>query len=280
MKWLWATDIHLNTANEAEALQFYESIRQADADALIITGDIATGPGLARYLRVLEAALRMKIYFVLGNHDYYYDSIAAIRNRIPKQLSGSPYLSWLADSQVVPINSEVTLVGHGAWGDARLGPALNTPVRLNDHVMIEELAGHSRSKLVGLLNDLGAEAAEYLSKVISKALETSRHVLVATHVPPFREAAWYQGEISDDNWLPHFSCAAVGEILLKLAQQNPDKEITVLCGHTHGRGYYEARENLRVHTGGAVYRYPQIEAALNIEGSSIALNRQHNPRQE
>lgn len=280
MKLLWATDIHLNNAQEPELLQFYETIRQAKADALIITGDIATGPGLSRYLPALEAALRMKIYFVLGNHDYYYGSIAATRARIPKLISESPYLSWLSDSQVIPLNDDLTLVGHGGWGDARLGHTMNTPVRLNDHVMIDELGGHSRSKLVGLLNDLGTEAADYLSEVVPLAFKRSRHVLVATHVPPFREAAWYKGEISDDNWLPHFSCAAVGDTLLALAQKNPDKEITVLCGHTHGRGYYEARQNLRVHTGGAVYRYPQFEATLNIDGPNITIDRHHNPRQE
>lgn len=280
MKLLWATDVHLNNAKEAELSQFYESIRLAKADALIITGDIATGPGLARYLPALDAAIRMNIYFVLGNHDYYYDSIRATRARIPKIIAGSSSLSWLAASKIVPLNSKLTLVGHGAWGDARLGNALKTSVRLNDHLMIEELSGHSRAKLVTLLNELGAEAAEYLSKIIEKAFERSNHVLVATHVPPFREAAWYRGEYSDENWLPHFSCAAVGEALLALADKHPDKEITVLCGHTHGRGYYEARKNLRVHTGGAVYRYPQIEAALNIDGSHITIDRDHNPRQE
>jgi hypothetical protein len=27
--------------------------------------------------------------------------------------------------------------------------------------------------------------------------------------PPFREATWHQQQISDDNWLLHFSCKAV-----------------------------------------------------------------------
>lgn len=33
------------------------------------------------------------------------------------------------------------------------------------------------------------------------------------HVPPFREASWHQGRISDDDWLPHFTCKAVGDVL-------------------------------------------------------------------
>lgn len=280
MKWLWATDIHLNNAQEAELLQFYEAIRQSGAEALVITGDIATGPGLARYLPVLEAALRINIYFVLGNHDYYYDSISKTRARLKELVAPSALLHWLPESGIVPINDEVSLVGHGAWGDARLGRAMDTPVRLNDHVMITELAGHSRAKLVSILNTLGDEAAEHFATVIPKAFKNSNHVLVATHVPPFAEAAWYRGEMSDENWLPHFSCAAVGETLKELAQQHPHKRITVLCGHTHGRGEYQALPNLQVHTGGAVYRYPQIEACLNISGPSITIDRSHNPRQE
>ena len=56
------------------------------------------------------------------------------------------------------------------------------------------------------------------------------------HVPPFREACWHQGRISDDLWRPPFSCKAVGEALVEAMEAHPGREMTVLCGHTHGAG--------------------------------------------
>ena len=60
-----------------------------------------------------------------------------------------------------------------------------------------------------------------------------QHIMVLTHVPPFREACWHEGRISDDNWLPHFTCKAVGDVLIEAMAANPDHRMTVLCGHTH-----------------------------------------------
>ncbi|MFM7113065.1 MAG: Eco57I restriction-modification methylase domain-containing protein, partial [Planctomycetota bacterium] len=36
---------------------------------------------------------------------------------------------------------------------------------------------------------------------------------VATHVPPFREACWHEGELSDDQWAPHFTSVVMGDAL-------------------------------------------------------------------
>ena len=47
-----------------------------------------------------------------------------------------------------------------------------------------------------------------------QALERFEHVLVLTHVPPFREACWHEGRISGDDYLPYFACKATGDVLL------------------------------------------------------------------
>ena len=89
--------------------------------------------------------------------------------------------------------------------------------------------------------------------------------IVLTHVPPFRESCWHQGRISDDDWLPYFTCRAVGDALLEIMQARPDRDLTVLCGHTHGEGQAEILPNLRVWTGGADYGKPRVERILVIE---------------
>jgi hypothetical protein len=92
---------------------------------------------------------------------------------------------------------------------------------------------------------------------------------VLTHVPPFAGACWYGGTQSAADWLPWFTCIAVGEVLLAYAQRYPRTAITVLCGHSHGRGEFRAAENLVVRTGGwAVgetdYGNPIVQASWSI----------------
>ena len=83
-----------------------------------------------------------------------------------------------------------------------------------------------------------------------------------THVPPFREACWHEGQISDDAWLPHFACKAVGDRLTALARAHPEHTLTVLCGHTHSAGVAWILPNLKVYTGAAEYGNPIVQRVL------------------
>jgi len=80
----------------------------------------------------------------------------------------------------------------------------------------------------------------------------------------FRDATWHQQQISDDNWLPHFSCKAVGDALRHAAESNPGCQMLVLCGHTHGGGEAQILDNLRVLTGEAEYGRPEVQRILQI----------------
>jgi hypothetical protein len=115
------------------------------------------------------------------------------------------------------------------------------------------------------LEALGDEAAAYLKSVLAPAAEKYPKVIVATHIPPFREAAWYQGRPSADDFLPYFACKAVGDVLVEAAVSNPQCQILVLCGHTHGGGEIQPAENLRVITGEAEYEMPSIQRVFPIE---------------
>ncbi len=44
-----------------------------------------------------------------------------------------------------------------------------------------------------------------------------------------------------------------------------DRQMTVLCGHTHGGGETEVLPNLRVLTGAAVYGEPKVQRVLEVE---------------
>ncbi len=62
----------------------------------------------------------------------------------------------------------------------------------------------------------------------------------------------------------HFSCKAVGNVLVEMMQAHPEQKMTVLCGHTHSSGETEILPNLRVRTGAAVYGRPQIQDVLEL----------------
>jgi hypothetical protein len=89
-------------------------------------------------------------------------------------------------------------------------------------------------------------------------------VLLLTHVPPFREACWHEGHLSDDQALPFFACGATGEVLLEQMQSHPGRSMLVLCGHTHSGGAAELLPNLRVLTGGATYGSPRLQRTFRL----------------
>ena len=264
MKLAWATDIHLDIADDHGVERFILQLEKSGADAFLIGGDIAKAGSVERYLRSLEARLMRPVYFVLGNHDYYIGSIPRVRSAMEELSRRSPLLKWLPASGVVELTPDTALVGHDGWGDARIGNVDTTPVRLNDFVMIDELSGISRKELNLRLQALGDEAGAFVRDVLPKALANHRKVIFLTHVPPFRESCWHEGTISNDNWLPYFTCRAVGDALLEVMKNHPQADLTVLCGHTHGEGTVEPLPNLRVWTGGATYGSPFLGRVIEV----------------
>lgn len=85
-----------------------------------------------------------------------------------------------------------------------------------------------------------------------------------THVPPFKEACRYNGRPSQEEWLPYFSCKAVGDVLKDIMEQYPESEMTILCGHTHGRAECQILPNLLVYAGRAEYGEPEIQRTFKI----------------
>ena len=111
---------------------------------------------------------------------------------------------------------------------------------------------------------LGKEAAAALEPHLHSALAHFSDILIATHSPPFVDACWYQGRAVVGEWTPHFTCIAMGELLSRVADNYPQSQIRVLCGHTHNRGYVRMKPNLEVYTGGATYQAPALQSPIDI----------------
>ena len=266
MNLAWLTDIHLNFVRPPALEAFLDMLAETEADAFAITGDIGEADDVAIHLHTIAERVPKPVYFVLGNHDFYRGSIAGVREKIRALCTVMPNLHWMPDAGVVPFTEETCLVGADGWGDGRLGDYHGSDVMLNDFGLIGEFDGFEEDPKTRLakLHALGDEAAAHFRTILPEALARFRHIVVLTHVPPFREVCWHEGKISDDAWLPFFSCKAVGDALVE-AMSASDREMTVLCGHTHGGGEAQILPNLRVLTGGREVRIACGSRGVGVE---------------
>lgn len=260
----WLTDPHLNFLSLPEINAFLDRVAGTQPDAVLLGGDIGEAPSLLAYLDVMDQRLACPVYFVLGNHDYYHGSLEQVERLAVLYAGQSKHLIYLPQAGVIELTPETALVGHGGWGDGRCGDYENSWVMLNDFFLIDELTRLSKAERLRRLHQLGDEAAASVREALRGAFETHRRAILLTHVPPFQEACWHQGRISDDNFLPYFTCKAVGDALREIMQARPDRELLVLCGHTHGEGTAQILDNLRVLTGGTEYGAPEIQAVVEV----------------
>lgn len=255
---VWLTDIHLNFLTAEAADTFLRGVCDTSPDAVLIGGDIGEAHDIEAYLHRIDELLSTEVYFVLGNHDFYFGSIAEVRRTVRETCARRPRLHYLTEARWFALTADTGLVGHDGWADARLGDYERSLVMMNDYKLVEELAGVSKMQRWPLLHGLGDAAAAHIRRVLPEALARFPRVVLLTHVPPWREACWHEGRISDDEWAPHFTCRAVGEAIVEAMRAHPDRELTVLCGHTHGDGETRPLPNIHCITGGAQYGNPQI----------------------
>ena len=264
MKAAWLTDIHLNFLKYNQCQDFLERLSEEAADCFLISGDIGEADSILPFLHQIELAVKRPVYFVMGNHDFYGGSIKTVRSNVSDFIKTSDKLVWLNKVKYVGLTEETALIGHDSWADGRLGDFDGSSVELNDFQYIKELKLWNRAERLEAMQELAAEAAKHFRRVLPKALKNHRCIIVVTHVPPFKEACRYDGQPSGEDWLPFFSCKAVGDVLKEVMDQHHESDMTVLCGHTHGSGECQILPNLAVFTGDAKYGEPQVQKIIKI----------------
>ena len=171
----WLTGIHLNFLSPQKVKAFCRSIVEYDPETVLIGGDIADTNTIRVYLRILEDELCRPIYFVLGNHDYYYGSIAGVQAVIKELCDRSDWLHWLPAVVVVELTVNTGLIGIDSWADGRLGDYRDSMVLLNDYRLIKELTGLDQDARRVKLNELGDNAASDFKGVLPKSLDRLIH---------------------------------------------------------------------------------------------------------
>ena len=264
-KLVWLTDLHLDAADIALTGEFISKLVGLEPDALLIGGDICNGYAALLRLKEISSKISCEVYFVLGNHDYYYGSINNIRKMATLLTQEIPLLHYLTQSNVIELSPETALIGDDGWSDGRQGDFLHSTIVLNDYFLIDELKDLSPLDRLHKLNALGAESAKHLEKLLRLALEKYSQIVLLTHVPPFVQACMTDGKMSDDNWAPHFVNKSAGEVLLSLMEAHPNNQLLVLCGHSHEYSDMQILPNLRVLTGESKLGMPGVQGIIEVD---------------
>lgn len=261
----WLTDIHLDFLEAGAIDTFFRNVASLSLDAVLLGGDIGDARSVIALLERMDDLLQIPLYYVLGNHDYYFGSIAEVRAAAVQLGQQRSRLHYLTAGDVFPLRKNWALVGHDGWADGREGDYARSYIMMNDYKLIRELAPFPKMDRWSRLKQLGDEAAEHVRRVLPAALADHDQVLLLTHVPPTRCSCWYDGKISDDEWAPHFVCQAVGQAILDVMRTCPQRRLTVLCGHTHGQGISRPLDNVTIYTGSAQYGAPAVQQVLELD---------------
>lgn len=260
MRLSWLTDIHFNFwKDQVQGMSdLVELVKAEKTDAVLITGDIGESDTVTLFLKRFSQLIGLPIYFVLGNHDFFGGWITPTRQVVAQlgevetsmmHLRNLKYLT----SQKNPIEllPSVGLIGHDGWSDARLGNYTTSKIELNDHALIKDFKSLTKGECQTKLRSLSDESASHIQQMLSIAFEKYPHVILATHVPPFKELCAREGTALDEDWLPHMVCKSLGDVILETMTALPQKKITVYCGHIHNAVTYVPLPNVTVHSGAA-----------------------------
>lgn len=265
IKPLWISDPHFDHLykNDPEAASRFRAVLDREMIThIFLGGDIADSRKLEKELRRFEQICERPIYFVLGNHDYYFGSVAEVRNKVSSL--DIPAVHWLPEYGVVALSDDTALIGHGGWGDAHRGD-LEDFVILTDYAAISDLAltidredfwvhgFKKRERLVIKLQQLGREAAETLSRNLAVAAKYYRRILILTHVTPFPQTCTYKDRPGTEKGFPGFLWDTMGSILNEFALSHPDRSISVFSGHTHQESQGRIAPNLNAWSAFAEY---------------------------
>ncbi len=218
-------------------------------------------------LKEMADTINKPIYFVLGNHDYYRGSVAPLRQEMIDLIHHETLLHWLPALGAQDLGCQTILLGADSWADGRYGNYANSRVSLNDSRLINDLFQKNilgKYPLLEKMQELSDKDAMQLKNHLADGIKnhSPRKVIILIHVPPFKEVCLYEGKISNDDFLPFFSSKATGDILIEVAQKNPDIEFLALCGHTHSKAYWNPCDNLIVKAGAAEYMQPEIQEII------------------
>lgn len=265
---VFATDIHLNFVKDDVIQRFCRDILKRNPSVVVLGGDLSEAPDLKYHLDILGFHLKsVPLYFVCGNHDYYRGSISLVRQNVLEKYFKSPPVAWLSTQGVVSLSKDTALVGHDGWYDGgypeKNGDYFGSKLDMSDYHIIQELAlpyCFNKKMRFDYINELSEQGAEHIREFLPKAFETHKKVFYVQHVSPFAETSCGPNrKMSDKDWMPHFCSRRTGEAILDVMKKQPaEKELIVLCGHSHTLAWHKPMPNVYCYCGQARYHFPAV----------------------
>ena len=95
-EFVWLTDIHMDEKKSLEVYEFLQTLSEEckDADGIFITGDIGEWGTCIPFIEVVEKTNNTPIYFVLGNHDFYGQSIEHFQEKVVLYFKSNPIVHY------------------------------------------------------------------------------------------------------------------------------------------------------------------------------------------
>jgi 3',5'-cyclic AMP phosphodiesterase CpdA len=237
MKIQWLTDPHFDHARHL-LLPTIEKLNIINPDALLLGGDIGEYSNFDDFLKAIASKFKKPVFWIGGNHDIYGSSVAQFREKSSSLSSHYSNLIYLTTSDIIQLTDDTALIGHDGFADGRAGDYWRSTVQLADSEYIWDLKCLSYSDQFKVMNKFGDEAAQNIKEKLEESVQKYKHTIILTHVPPFAKGGFHRGKPQDKDWAPFFVCKAMGDAILDVSSKHKDHKITILCGHTHGKGVY------------------------------------------
>ena len=206
--------------------RFINRINSSESDGLIITGDISNGMMLESHLRYLATHYDRPIYFVLGNHDYYWRHRDSVESDVRRLCRLHDNLHWLSDEdEPVSLKSGIALVGDEGWYDVAVGGHGMSKWCIDRLINLDYLPLASYDQQVEVWKERAHRSTKKLISKINDALDNHDVVYVATHFPPWVEASRSNWQLSREYWLSYNTNFVLGQEIENLMKNRSGEKI-------------------------------------------------------
>jgi len=244
-RYLWLTDTHLDKVFPWTLARFILHIIKEDPAGIFLTGDISNGLLTCWHLKLLARFIKCPIYFVLGNHDYFFHSLDGMHAKIRKLCAEHSNLIWMTEAGIIKLNDEFALIGTDGWYSAENG----NPEYLRftfDWFMTEDFrrmpSMNARIDKWRAMADWSA--LDIMGKLEGAIAQDYKNIIILTHQPPWIEATRDVGTILEKYWLPYNTNIRLGKVIERVMGAHKKKHATVLSGHCHTDNWIYVSRNI------------------------------------
>lgn len=268
-RYIRLTDTHFDFIKKPIFIEFVNHLSRQNVDGFFFTGDISNGSKIKEHFTEILKKIKKPIFITLGNHDAYDSDIITVRCIIRNLSIRFPNLIYLTESSPITIANNIALIGHDGWYDGgdRNSEILTSFVFLWDWLFIEDFRKQpSNQHRMELIRKLANIAADEVSNSLKQALQNHSTVYLLTHFPPWPEKHYKFGKIANDFWMPYNSSKIMAQTITNIMNNNPDKHLVVLSGHTHKQRIEQITNNIELRVGGGAHGKCKIEETIILPG--------------